>query len=554
MVASDDDAGVTFSLSTTDGGADNGLFTLDSVTGELAFTAAPDFENPADADGDNVFEVQVTATDAGGLTDLQDISVSVTDVATVVTLTVDSSSLSEDGTGATATLTRSGDTSGIFVATLSSSDPAEVALPATVTLADGETSTTFDLTAADDGEADGDQTVTITVSAAGVDDVAVDVTVVDTTPVVVEPIFDIATSGDDELRGSELDDVLVGGLGSDTFFGSAGDDVFITDAINGDNGRNDRDVINLGDIDANDIGNDVITDFDTDNFDGGENNFDTLEFTFAGRDFTISTGEDIAEFVAFLESDGDNRTDALIDGDDVLFVFTRDADDPNIITNSLLLRGVANDDGLTNDVLEDSSIDERSSNELDILAVDGQIIIGDDSGTTLTGGSADDTLIGGLGNDTLNGGAGNDVLTGGQVDGGSGRFEQNIFAFGDVDANDIGNDVITDFDTNNFRGGERNFDTVTFTFGGQERSLSTGEDFLDFINFLGDDGDDDTDVLRDGDDLIFVFGRNEAGFITNSIRFNDLAGDDGLTNRRLNRSSALDLGESEDDGKFDIFV
>ena len=340
----------------------------------------------------------------------------------------------------------------------------------------------------------------------------------------------------------------------------------------GGSGRNEQNIFEFGDVDANDIGNDVITDFDTNNLNGGENNFDTLEFTFRGDDFSLSTGQHIIDFVALLESDGDSSTGALIDGDDIVLVFSRDADNPEIITNSIRLSGVVNDDGLTTRVLEDSLTDESSSDEPDTpveddpdsdppvtggddgvtdqpgsdepdvpVVDDPVIIIGDGADSPVTGGSGDDILIGGLGNDTLNGGAGNDVLTGGQVDGGSGRFEQNIFAFGDVDANDIGNDVITDFDTNNFRGGERNFDTVTFTFGGVERSLSTGKDFLDFINFLGDDGDDDTDVLRDGDDLIFVFGRNEAGFITNSIRFNDLAGDDGLTNRRLNRSSALDL-------------
>ena len=194
--------------------------------------------------------------------------------------------------------------------------------------------------------------------------------------------------------------------------------------------------------------------------------------------------------------------------------------------------------------------DESSSDEPDVPAVDDPVtIIGDDSDSPVTGGSGDDILIGGLGNDTLFGGAGNDVLTGRQADGGSGRNEQNIFEFGDVDANDIGNDVITDFDTNNFRGGERNFDTVTFTVGGQDFSLSTGRDFLNFINFLGNDGDDNTDALLDGDDIVFVFGRNEAGLITNSVRFNDLAGDDGLTSRRLNRSAIDDL-----DDESDVFV
>lgn len=90
---------------------------------------------------------------------------------------------------------------------------------------------------------------------------------------------------------------------------------------------------------------------------------------------------------------------------------------------------------------------------------------------------------------------------------------------------------------------------MTFTFGGENYSLSIGRDFLDFINILGRDGDDNTDALLDGDDIIFVFGRNEAGFITNSIRFNGLAGDDGLTSRRLSRSAIDDL-----DDESDVFV
>ena len=62
------------------GGADSSLFSIDSDTGELGFIAAPDFENPTDAGDDNVYEVQVEASDSTGLTDSQLISVTVTDV------------------------------------------------------------------------------------------------------------------------------------------------------------------------------------------------------------------------------------------------------------------------------------------------------------------------------------------------------------------------------------------------------------------------------------------------------------------------------------------
>ena len=61
------------------GGADAGLFTIDAVTGALAFISAPDFETPADADGDNVYELIVAASD-GTLSDTQAIAVAVTGV------------------------------------------------------------------------------------------------------------------------------------------------------------------------------------------------------------------------------------------------------------------------------------------------------------------------------------------------------------------------------------------------------------------------------------------------------------------------------------------
>jgi len=134
----------------------------------------------------------------------------------------------------------------------------------------------------------------------------------------------------------------------------------------------------------------------------------------------------------------------------------------------------------------------------------------------------------------LVGGAGNDILTGDQTDGDNGRFDRDLFVFGNVDQQDIGNDVITDFDTNNFRGGERNFDTATLTFGGRDFSLSTGEEFVSLVQFLQNDGNDDTDAILDGDDILFVFSRDDQGTVTESIRFQNIVGGDGLTVSRLN--------------------
>ena len=52
-----DDPGLSFAIA---GGADAARFIIDPLTGTLAFAAAPDFEAPADADGNNVYDVVVS--------------------------------------------------------------------------------------------------------------------------------------------------------------------------------------------------------------------------------------------------------------------------------------------------------------------------------------------------------------------------------------------------------------------------------------------------------------------------------------------------------------
>ena len=61
------------------GGADMGLFDINTATGALSFKAAPDFEAMGSADGDNTYEVRVEVSD-GDLTDDEFVFVNVTDV------------------------------------------------------------------------------------------------------------------------------------------------------------------------------------------------------------------------------------------------------------------------------------------------------------------------------------------------------------------------------------------------------------------------------------------------------------------------------------------
>lgn len=60
------------------GGGDAALFEI--VSGELRFKTAPDFENPTDADADNVYLLNVMADDGAGGTTVQTLSVTVVEV------------------------------------------------------------------------------------------------------------------------------------------------------------------------------------------------------------------------------------------------------------------------------------------------------------------------------------------------------------------------------------------------------------------------------------------------------------------------------------------
>jgi len=67
---------VTFSIANLDA-AD---FTIDSQTGEIAFFSEPDFEAPEDADFDNVYSFNLTATDSNGGVNVKYIVVQVVDI------------------------------------------------------------------------------------------------------------------------------------------------------------------------------------------------------------------------------------------------------------------------------------------------------------------------------------------------------------------------------------------------------------------------------------------------------------------------------------------
>jgi len=103
VTATDPDAGTTLSYSIV-GGDDAALFQIDAATGAISFVTAPDYENPADLNGDNVYDIIVEAND-GSLTTTQAVSVTLTDVNEAPSITSSDSFNVAENTTAVGTVT-----------------------------------------------------------------------------------------------------------------------------------------------------------------------------------------------------------------------------------------------------------------------------------------------------------------------------------------------------------------------------------------------------------------------------------------------------------------
>ena len=79
----DEDATLEWSLK----GVDADEFDIGGSTGVLTFDSTPNYESPADADGDNDYHVTIVVTDAEGNTDEHDVTITVTNVVEPGTVT-----------------------------------------------------------------------------------------------------------------------------------------------------------------------------------------------------------------------------------------------------------------------------------------------------------------------------------------------------------------------------------------------------------------------------------------------------------------------------------
>ncbi|GIT10661.1 MAG: hypothetical protein CM1200mP32_01540 [Methanobacteriota archaeon] len=157
----------------TDSGDDAGDFTPSRVDGDtcrIAFTTAPNYESPADTGTNNVYNVNLIATDAGSNTDTIALTITVTDVAVAITGSQTANVAENAGSGTTVmTVATTGDTPTMFSINSGNTGTAfSISSAGVITTAaslDRETTASYTLTIlSSDGTSAVSNTVAITVT------------------------------------------------------------------------------------------------------------------------------------------------------------------------------------------------------------------------------------------------------------------------------------------------------------------------------------------------------------------------------------------------------
>jgi len=503
------------------GGADQTDLSIGPLTGVLKFDTAPDFESPADADTDNVYEVTVQVSDG-------------TDVVTqAITVTV-----TNNLEGAISTTLPTG--GGNFTAQLVSGTNLQIVQGTTTlldtTLGDAATIVIAGQSANENLTLDASLaafTGTLTFNAGGGNDS------LDASAVGFNVIFNgganadtfTGGSGDDVVNGGTGDDSLDGGAGDDTIKGSSGKDTINggsgadrirgesgNDVINGDdgndllNGNSGRDTIRGGnDNDTllggagrdnlnGEAGNDRVSGQggrgDVVNGGDGEDRLiggpgDTVvDQPSSGGSGSGGTGG-VVVLNVILPSAGGTYTLQLSSGQVQLVQGGTVINDQTLGTATrLLIQGNTNADRVTVDASLASFtgvIEFRGSAGNDLLdsSALGNVV-------EFNGSGGADTFIGGAGDDVVNAGSGRDSITSGggndTVRAGSGNDTIDAGAGNDSVRGEGGKDSIIGGAGDDFLNGNGGSDTIT---GGDDNDTLFGGSRNDDL-----DGGLGTDLVR----------------------------------------------------------
>lgn len=444
---------VTFAIA---GGADASRFVINATTGQLSFVAAPNFEAPSDANGDNRFDVTISASD-GEATVLQTVTITVTnvnDVAPQITSaaaftaaenrTTAFTATAVDPEGDAITFSISGADAARFAINAQTGVVTFIAAPDFETPADAGANNVFDIiVTASDGVNSTTQAVSITVANAA--NIAGD----------ADANAIVGSAAVEEIDGGAGDDVILSLGGSDTLTGGAGDDRF---AYEGDRFEG----VDVSAAGRQVVGNeDFITDFDFANdrytLNGadfgvtGPVNFVSLDANAAGA--TIPAGanvivlrnsdDDANPATAFNAGSAANQIANLVTTDGAgFFIYFNSALNVNrLVFSSNLndptadLRIIARQSDLTGQAAIDALASFTASN-FEIVA---DIVPGTANAESLTGGAGVDVIAADAGDDTIVGGGAGDLITTGA---GADRIVTRGPAFDGADVSAAGRQVI----------------------------------------------------------------------------------------------------------------
>jgi hypothetical protein len=468
------------------GGADSSRFTIDARTGVLRFVQAPDREVPADAGGDNVYDVVVAASD-GSFTDTQALAVTVGNLDEPVTiLSAEGITTEENGTAVATIVARDADGGPVTYSITGGPDASRFAIDARtgalsfVQAADFEapadtgSDNTYELIiSASDGNSTASRTFRVLVgnvdeavaissngggasAAVAVGENGSAVTVVkasdpdgsavtyaiaggadgsrfaiDATTGVLTFVAAPNFEAPEDAGADNVYDVVVSasdGTSTDTqslavTVGNVNEAVLITS-----NGGGAKASVSVGENDR------AVTTVAATDPEGSAPSYSIVGGADAAR-FTIDPRTGVLQFVTAPDhespgdSNGDNVYDVVVQASDGVH-----ADLQTLSVSVVNLRDGNNVTGTTGgDSISGTSTNPalRTSNAEDNVS-------GRDGHDTILGLGGDDILAGDAGNDVLNGGAGADRLTGGL---GKDQFVYNLASESTASARD----VITDF-------------------------------------------------------------------------------------------------------------
>lgn len=523
-------------------GDDAALFAIDPVTGALSFKNPPDFEQPLDANGDNIYSVVVGATD-GATTVTQALAISIGNVNDLAPI------IQSNGAGASAQIGMLENSSFVTAVTATDGDgtiPAYAIVggaDAAFFTIDGTTGALRFVKAPDFEfvrDATGDNVYDVIVSASDgtfADTQALGVQILDVNEIgrtltgtsaanIFSPTAPAAaqtTDLDDTIYALAGNDVIDGGLGADRMEGGTGNDTYYVDTWSDDGFAGNDDLV----VETPNAGTDLV--ISSVNY---QLTVEVENLTLVGGAFT-GTGNILANTITgnVLDNilDGGAGNDRLLGGDGADTLVGADGTDvlSGEAGNDSLLGGAGSDaldggtgadrmeGGTENDTyyvdswsddgtaanvdlvielagggtgdLVSASVTYRLADQVERLTLTGSAAIdgyGNALDNAMTGNGAANLLSGDLGNDTIDGGDGNDLLHGGDgndVLSGSGGDDR-LFGGNGVDKLDggLGNDLLDGGASNDTLFGQAGNDILT---GGKGKDVMTGGAGADTFTF-----------------------------------------------------------------------